>query len=81
MDFEKCAVACGLGELGFSGSILTDEFGPNQRWGFILTDAELPEDPALYLGFLQNRNYFDTVSVGADEQGLTFKKRTKNTGE
>ena len=47
MDFEKCAVACGLGEIGFSGSILTDEFGPNQRWGFILTDAELPEDPVV----------------------------------
>ena len=36
---------CGLGERGLSGSILTEEFGPNQRWGFILTDAVFPYDP------------------------------------
>ena len=45
LDFERCAIDCGLGERGFSGSILTDDFGPFQRWVFILTDAELPEDP------------------------------------
>lgn len=44
LDFEKCAVECGLGEAGLSGSVLTDEFGPNQRWGFILTDAVFPYD-------------------------------------
>ena len=45
LDFETCAVDCGLGEIGFSGSVLTDDFGPSQRWGFIITDAELPPDP------------------------------------
>ena len=45
MDFTKAAVACGLGEIGKSGSLLTDEFGPFQRIALILTDAELPEDP------------------------------------
>ena len=44
LDFEKCAVDCGLGEIGLSGSVLTDDFGPNQRWGFILTDAEFSPD-------------------------------------
>ena len=44
LDFEKCAVDCGAGEIGLSGSLLTDDFGPNQRWGFILTDAVLPAD-------------------------------------
>jgi len=44
LDFEKCAEDCGLGEIGLSGSILTDDFGPSQRWGFIITDAELPAD-------------------------------------
>ncbi len=44
MDFEQCAVDCGLGERGLSGSILTDEFGPFQRYVFILTDAELEPD-------------------------------------
>ncbi len=45
MDFEQCALDCGLGERGLSGSILTDEFGPFQRYVFILTDAELEADP------------------------------------
>ena len=47
LDFERCARDCGLGEIGLSGSILTDDFGPNQRWGFIITDAELPADEAV----------------------------------
>ena len=41
MDFEAAAVACGLGERGFHGAVLTDEFGPFVRCCFILTDAEL----------------------------------------
>ena len=42
MDFLSAAVACGLGEKGLHGSLLTDEFGPMVRWCFILTDAVLP---------------------------------------
>ena len=45
LDFTKAAVLCGLGEIGFSGALLTDEFGPFQRVGLVLTDAELPADP------------------------------------
>ncbi|MBQ6534337.1 MAG: 4Fe-4S binding protein [Opitutales bacterium] len=45
MDFEQCAVDCGLGERGLSGSVLTDDFGPFQRWAFILTDAQIAPDP------------------------------------
>ena len=45
LDFEQDAIDCGLGERGLSGSILTDEFGPCQRFVFILTDADLPPDP------------------------------------
>ena len=47
IDFEKAAVACGLGEKGFSGQLLTKEFGPFQRYCFILTDAELAPSPVL----------------------------------
>ncbi|NLZ63050.1 MAG: hypothetical protein GX902_04510 [Lentisphaerae bacterium] len=45
LDFERCAVDAGLGEIGDSGSLLTDAFGPNQRIAFLLTDACLPADP------------------------------------
>ncbi len=47
LDFEMCAVDAGLGELGLSGSLLTDDFGPFQRWGFLLTDAEITPDPVV----------------------------------
>ncbi len=41
IDFLDCAIKCGLGEKGFSGALLTDEFGPMVRYCFIITDAEL----------------------------------------
>lgn len=43
-DFLYTAVACGLGEIGLSGELLTPRFGPRQRVAMILTDAELPSD-------------------------------------
>lgn len=39
------AVLAGLGEMGWSKVFLTPEFGPRQRIGVILTDAELEPDP------------------------------------
>ncbi len=45
LDFERAAVLCGLGELGLSGALLTDDYGPFVRYCFILTDAELAETP------------------------------------
>ena len=44
MDFTAAAVACGLGEKGLSGTLLTDDFGPFQRYAFVLTDAEIAPD-------------------------------------
>lgn len=43
LDFEQCSVLCGLGELGLHGTLLTDDFGPLQRYCFILTDAKIEE--------------------------------------
>ncbi len=45
MDFLNTAVKCGLGEIGFHGALLCDEFGPFIRYCFILTDAELDATP------------------------------------
>ena len=47
LDFEQCAVDAGLGERGLHGTILTDEFGPFQRYAFIITDAEIEPDPVI----------------------------------
>jgi epoxyqueuosine reductase len=45
IDFNLAAYICGLGEIGFGGFFLTPEFGPFQRFAFILTDAPLAPDP------------------------------------
>lgn len=45
MNFPLSASKCGIGEIGFSGAILTDEFGPMIRYCFILTDAEFEGTP------------------------------------
>jgi epoxyqueuosine reductase len=41
------AVACGLGEIGWSKVFIHRTFGPRVRLGTILTDAELEPDPLL----------------------------------
>ncbi len=41
-----CAAA-GLGEIGWSKVFITEEFGPRQRVGIILTDVELEPDPII----------------------------------
>ncbi len=46
-DFMYTAVACGLGEIGMGGEVLTPRFGPRQRFAIILTDAKLSQDPLL----------------------------------
>lgn len=43
--FRLAAVAAGLGEIGLSKVFLSPQFGPRQRLGMILTDAELEPDP------------------------------------
>jgi len=44
-DFDYAAVACGLGEIGMNGLLLTPEYGSRQRFHMILTDAEIEESP------------------------------------
>jgi epoxyqueuosine reductase len=46
-DFSHrhAAVAAGLGEFGFSGLLLTPEFGPSQRLVSVITDAPLKASP------------------------------------
>ena len=43
-QFRIAAVACGLGEIGWSKMLLTPEFGPLQRVAFLFTDAQLEYD-------------------------------------
>lgn len=43
------AFLCGLGEIGYSKVFLTPRFGPRQRIGLVITEAELEPDP-VYAG-------------------------------
>ncbi|NQU43753.1 (4Fe-4S)-binding protein, partial [bacterium] len=43
--FRIAAYVCGMGEIGYSKVFLTPEFGPRQRFAFIMTDAPLEPDP------------------------------------
>ena len=43
-QFRLAAVACGLGEIGYSKMGVTPQFGPLQRVAFLFTDAELEYD-------------------------------------
>jgi ferredoxin len=43
------AYLCGLGEIGYSKMLLTPRFGPRQRVGIVITEAELEPDP-IYAG-------------------------------
>lgn len=45
MSMRHCAYAAGLGEFGWSSLMLTPEFGPRNRFGAVLTTAELKPDP------------------------------------
>lgn len=49
------AYLCGIGEIGWSKMFLTKRFGPRQRIGIILTDAELEPDPVMKPGTICNR--------------------------
>ena len=46
-DFRLGGVLCGVGEIGYSRLLLTPEFGPAQRLYYIVTEAELREDPII----------------------------------
>lgn len=45
LSVRHAAVAAGLGEFGWMSIVLTPQFGPRNRFGVILTQAELEPDP------------------------------------
>ncbi len=52
VNLRIAAYLCGLGEIGWSKMFLTPEFGPRQRVGIIITEAELEPDPIMEPGTL-----------------------------
>ncbi|HBL83356.1 MAG: hypothetical protein A2Y17_05290 [Clostridiales bacterium GWF2_38_85] len=46
-DFDYAFVACGLGEISYSGLKFTKEYGSRQLFQMVITDAKLEPDPIL----------------------------------
>jgi len=70
-QFRIAAFICGLGEIGYSKLFLTPEFGPRQRFAYVLTDAPLEPDP-LFEGGICDRCMLcvkecPVGAIGADE--------------
>lgn len=57
ISHRHAAVAAGLGEFGWSGLVLTPQWGPKQRFVSIITRAELEPDPIYGGPRLCNRDY------------------------
>ncbi|HIE50573.1 MAG TPA: epoxyqueuosine reductase [Armatimonadetes bacterium] len=55
MQMRIAAVAAGLGEIGWSKVLLTEQFGPRQRLGMVITDAPLEPDPIVEPGSICHR--------------------------
>lgn len=55
LNVRIAALACGLGEIGWSKVFITKKWGPRVRIGNILTDAVLDPDPLIKPGTLCNR--------------------------
>ncbi len=51
LSLKHAAAAAGIGVMGFSGLLLTPQFGPRQRLGAVVTDAPLEADPLLEVDF------------------------------
>ncbi|HON04789.1 MAG TPA: hypothetical protein P5065_01580 [Candidatus Ratteibacteria bacterium] len=45
VDIQDTAIRAGLGEIGYCGIFLTENFGPRQRFQLIITDSEIEPDP------------------------------------
>jgi len=56
MSHRHAAVRAGLGVFGKNNLLLTKEFGPRQRFGTVLTDAELIPDPLIEENLCLNCN-------------------------
>jgi epoxyqueuosine reductase len=71
LSLKHAAVSAGLGQIGRSNLLLTEQFGPHQRLGAIITEAVLEPDPAkdLRLCIDSCRKCEASCPVGALKEG------------
>jgi len=71
LSLKHAAVSAGLGQTGRSNLLLTEEFGPHQRLGAVLTEAPLEPDAAREMSLCTGcRKCEAACPVGALENGV-----------
>ena len=81
IHFRIAAYICGMGEIGWSKIFLTPQFGPRQRFAFIITDAELEPDPLMQPGTLCDRCMLCTRDCPAGAISKTESVRVTVAGQ
>jgi len=70
LSLKHAAVSAGMGQIGRSNLLLTEEFGPHQRLGAILTEAPLEPDTPKESSLCQDcRKCEEACPVGAFRNG------------
>jgi epoxyqueuosine reductase QueG len=70
LSLKHAAVSAGMGQIGKSNLLLTERFGPHQRLGGIITEAELEPDSFRDLKLCRNCNKCETsCPIGALKDG------------
>ncbi|MCD6407551.1 hypothetical protein J7L87_00680 [bacterium] len=81
-DFKVAAYICGLGEIGYGGFFLTPQFGPLQRFGFILTDTPLSPDPLFEGKLCKGKDCMECIkacpcnAIGPEEKTIKIGNNT-----
>ncbi len=76
-DLEYAVVACGLGEIGFCGLIITPQFGVRQSLGLITTDLEIEADE-VFSGRICDREKCAECIKGCPMGALDISKATEH---
>jgi len=77
-ELEYAAVACGLGEIGYCGLVLTPQYGTRQALGMIITDLEIETDP-VFAGRVCDRELCAECVAGCPMGAIEPAKATERT--
>jgi epoxyqueuosine reductase QueG len=75
LSLKHAAVSAGMGQIGRSNLLLTEEFGPHQRLGAIVTEAPLEPDPVKEWNLCISgcKRCEESCPVGALKDGTYFQ--------
>jgi len=72
-DLEYAVIACGLGEIGYCGLVITPQFGIRQSLGLIITDLEIETDE-VFTGHICHRENCSKCIEGCPMDAIDASK-------